>query len=829
MISVSKLGSAFRRCSALALCVAASETLAVAQFNCSDPQLTPFDASSSRYPGSIPLQFSSNVIRVIAPWDPDGPGPASSKFAVGGIFGLVGDAVASCIAAYDPETDHWSALGSGVNNSVMAIAQFDNGDLVAGGNFTVAGGTPAKWVARWNSTLSAWQPLGSGLDGGVAAATYALTTLPNGDLIAGGNFATAGGVNAKGIARWSVSTNTWSALGSGLTNGAGGEVTVLALKTLANGDVIVGGGFITAGGVSALRIARWSGATWSPLGAGLDYVPRALAFHPNGDLIVAGDSLISSFPYVSRLSRWNGVSWTFFGTELTGGIFNNPSVYGLATLPNGDVIAAGEFTGAGATTANRVARWDAAAGAWTPFGSGTSSTVFALATTPKSDLLAAGQFGTAGGLASSRIARWNGSAWAPVSPSMNSGVFALSAAPNGDVVAGGWSTKDGGSEAQKVISRWESATGTWSTLGSGMSGTNCGIYALEHVPGGDVVAGGHFISAGGTPANHIARWDSSIAAWTPLGTGMTTDCSGACNGPAVLALARLASGDLVAGGGFKYAGGLSVSNIARWDGSAWFPLGSGISGADGVVRTLLLLPTGDLIVGGGFTFASGTPASGIARWNGSIWSPLGAGILPGPAAGVFALAVLPNGHIIAGGDFYTAGGGSAKHIARWDGQSWSSLAGGSDYRVLSLAALSNGDFVAGGDFSTAGGVTANRIALWRESTGQWNPIGAGFAGYFNGYGGVYALSTLPSGNLAAGGFFTHTSDAVVTPFIALVGCPTNPPCYADCDQSGSLDIDDFICFQTLFAVGSTSADCDASGSLDIDDFICFQTAFAIGC
>ncbi len=52
---------------------------------------------------------------------------------------------------------------------------------------------------------------------------------------------------------------------------------------------------------------------------------------------------------------------------------------------------------------------------------------------------------------------------------------------------------------------------------------------------------------------------------------------------------------------------------------------------------------------------------------------------------------------------------------------------------------------------------------------------------------------------------------------------------ADCDGSGGLDINDFICFQTLYATGDPKADCDASGSLDIDDFICFQTLFAIGC
>jgi hypothetical protein len=54
-------------------------------------------------------------------------------------------------------------------------------------------------------------------------------------------------------------------------------------------------------------------------------------------------------------------------------------------------------------------------------------------------------------------------------------------------------------------------------------------------------------------------------------------------------------------------------------------------------------------------------------------------------------------------------------------------------------------------------------------------------------------------------------------------------CYPDCDASGILNIDDFICFQTFYAIGDPYADCDASGNLNIDDFICFQTFYAIGC
>jgi hypothetical protein len=56
-----------------------------------------------------------------------------------------------------------------------------------------------------------------------------------------------------------------------------------------------------------------------------------------------------------------------------------------------------------------------------------------------------------------------------------------------------------------------------------------------------------------------------------------------------------------------------------------------------------------------------------------------------------------------------------------------------------------------------------------------------------------------------------------------------PTCQADCDHNATLTIDDFICFQTLFAIADPTADCDADGVLTIDDFICFQTLFAIGC
>ena len=57
-------------------------------------------------------------------------------------------------------------------------------------------------------------------------------------------------------------------------------------------------------------------------------------------------------------------------------------------------------------------------------------------------------------------------------------------------------------------------------------------------------------------------------------------------------------------------------------------------------------------------------------------------------------------------------------------------------------------------------------------------------------------------------------------------------CYQNCDGSREppvLNVGDFMCFQTRFALGEAYADCNHSGSIDVNDFVCFQGAFAAGC
>jgi hypothetical protein len=206
------------------------------------------------------------------------------------------------------------------------------------------------------------------------------------------------------------------------------------------------------------------------------------------------------------------------------------------------------------------------------------------------------------------------------------------------------------------------------------------VYCLT-VYNGSLIAGGSFTTAGGGAANRIARWNGSN--WQQLGSGM----NGNVNALTVY------NGELIAGGGFTTAGGVAADSIDRWDGSSWQPLGSGINN---YVSTLTVY-NGELIAGGFFATAGGVDANSIARWDGTSWQTLGSGM----NKSVSALTVY-NGELIAGGSFTTAGGVAANRIARWNGGSWQTLGSGMNNNVCDLTVY-NGELIAGGYFTTAGG------------------------------------------------------------------------------------------------------------------------------
>jgi hypothetical protein len=93
----------------------------------------------------------------------------------------------------------------------------------------------------------------------------------------------------------------------------------------------------------------------------------------------------------------------------------------------------------------------------------------------------------------------------------------------------------------------------------------------------------------------------------------------------------------------------------------WVSLG-GVPGIQGQVYALAEDSAGSLYVGGSFNIAGNVLATNIAKWNGSTWSALGSGMgganTYGPDGyGPYVSALAVSGNILyAGGDFTTAGG-----------------------------------------------------------------------------------------------------------------------------------------------------------------------------
>jgi WD40 repeat protein len=669
-------------------------------------------------------------------------GPDGSLYA-GGEFTAAGAVAASRIARWDGA--QWHPLGSGMAGgdypSVWDLAFGPDGSLYAGGNFTTAGGVAANFIARWDG--SQWQPLGSGMAGGGYPYVRVLALGPDGSLYAGGSFQTAGGVTVNGIARWDGATSSWHPLGSGM----GGDYTnVYALAVGPDGSLYAGGDFSSAGGVAANSIARWDGSQWHPLGSGMggeDYPSvSALAFGPDGSLYAGGGFLTAGGVAANSIARWDGAtsSWHPLGNGMAGGGY--PYVHVLALGPDGSLYAGGAFTTAGGVAADFIARWDGAQ--WHPLGSGMNSTVGTLAFGSDGSLYAGGWFTTAGEVDANHVARWDGAQWQLVfvcaGNGLGGGADALAVGPDSSLYAGGV-FQTAGTVAADFIARWDGATSSWQPVGSG---TNSSVNALAFGPDGSLYAGGSFTAAGAVAASRIARWDGATSSWHPLGSGMAGG-----DYPWVWALAFGPDGSLYAGGNFTRAGGVTANSIARWDGSQWRPLGSGMGGS---VLALALGPDGSLYAGGSFQTAGGITANNIARWDGatSSWHPLGGGM----NSQVDALAVGPDGSLYAGGNFTTAGGVTANGIARWDGvtSSWHPLGAGMNGQVDALAVGPDGSLYAGGYFTQAGRVTANSIARWDGARSSWHPLGSGMDDW------VTALAVGVDGSLYVGGWFTIAGD-----------------------------------------------------------------------
>ena len=319
-----------------------------------------------------------------------------------------------------------------------------------------------------------------------------------------------------------------------------------------------------------------------------------------------------------------------------------------------------------------------------------------------------------------------------------------------------------------------------------------------------------------------ARWTG--ARWVPMPAGFTD-----ANGTAPL-------------GSFDFGDGMRIYGshiqpgapaIAWWDGTEWVDFGRTSNGT--ATRALVRLdePSGPVLYAfGGFREIEGQTCRGIAKWDGHTWSS------PCPEWGIAMLAggrftVFDDGN---GPAIYTnhqigREGSPACEVSRWDGHEWTCFGNGTrpPFTIGTINVLQVFDDGRGpalyiaGSFDAFAGHTAKNIIRWDGSTWEAFPNNLEFAWHSGIVDDVRGRSMF----IAYGGTPINVGGGVVDQAVLWTGCINQ--CYPDCDRSGGLDINDFVCFINKYAALDPYANCTVDAVIDINDFACFVGKFAQGC
>jgi trimeric autotransporter adhesin len=439
--------------------------------------------------------------------------------------------------------------------------------------------------------------------------------------------------------------------------------------------------------------------------------------------------------------------------EYTLGIGCNGPVHAFVRLANGNYVVGGAFSSCGDVLARNIAQFDPVSRQWSAMrdatlGNGFNSEIRAMVVDGDTLYVASGYY----------VHRWDGASWAGLDSDFNGDIEAL-AIHEGALIAGGdFSFLD--EATGYTIDSVARLNGTsWEPLGD-LSGSLFERVLALTVFNGELIAGGYF-NRGDETSNvlaRIARWNGTT--WLPLGSDGGNGVRNVAGSAPYVAELAVWQGALYVAGRFVAANADSptaevpAANIARWDGSNWSSLGTGLTG--GVGRALVGIGN-DLYVGGTFASAGGTQAARLARWDGAAWHALS----PAPAgapSSVFALGVGASG-LLVGGEFGVVtstptpdrSARVVNHVAELvagELQPLGANAGsGANGQVLAMTRFL-GDLYIGGTFTSVGGVAANNIARWDGE--QWHAVGDGIGNGAD--NAVYALE-VAGDELIAGGLF----------------------------------------------------------------------------
>lgn len=629
------------------------------------------------------------------------------------------------------------------NGFARAVVRLPDGSMVFGGNFSLVNGVERRGLAkvRADGTLDPdWNP-------SVVGFVEALAVDTGGNVYVGGSISSVGGLPRTHIAKLSG-----AGIGSVDPNwNPSADNSVEAIAIDANGDVFVGGAFLSMGGLARSYIAKLSGsgvgavdANWNP---GADNQVRTLVIDGSGNVYAGG-----WFGVIGGQARMRLAKLSASGSGAADAAWNpspNGIVDSLAFDGVSSIYVGGFFTDIGGQDRANIAKVTtvgvgAADPAWNP---SSNSLVRAIAVDGSGHVFVGGDFTVIGGFVRSRIAKLSaggaGIADANWNPQVDDTVQEVAIGSDGSIYTGGLFTQIDGQVRVGLARLDEDSAATGFPIDTELNGQ---VFALARNPDGSIIVGGNFERANSQPRRNILRLQANGTldpTWSPSANGVVDE------------VAVDGVGNVYASGQFTIIGGQTRQYIAKLtsNGAAdasWNPF------VDGYVRKIIIDNIGDVYVGGWFTTIGGQARANIAKLSGMTgevdpdWNP-------SANSGVSTLAIDSIGNLFAGGDFSSIGGQARQGIAKLS----SSGAGGADAAwnpspngsVFAIAIDDNDDIYVGGYFSLIGGGVHQSIArLGNAGAGAADPTWTPSVQLFirslalNDEGSIYAGGSLTSAN-----------------------------------------------------------------------------------
>ena len=506
--------------------------------------------------------------------------------------------------------------------------------------------------------------------------------------------------------------------------------TVFVSATMANGQILVGGTFLSIGGVTRNYIARLNadGSLDGSFTPTVNGPVQSMAVQSNGQILIGGsfnqvDGFVRNF--MARLNPNGTIDGAF-----------NPSpdaaVNAIVPLSGGQILIGGGFTSFapnGSTTTyglSYLARLNNDGSLDLTFNPNPSGGVFAIALQSDGMIVVGGGFNSIGGFQRSYIARLQADGRIdpnPFDPEANSVVYAVAVQGDGKILIGGGFTG--------VIPQ-TGKTGTPVSLNTG--------YGTVTVP------------APGTSAttpiyvNHLARLNKDGT----LDTTFFPDPSAA-----VIALAVQSDGSIVVGGAYtsfapNYAPTGTIRNyIGRVSASGALDTGFNPN-ANALINTVSLLSNGRILIGGSFTTLQPIGAAGpsfvnhlaVLNPDGTIDSSFNAGSNPVATGQVGVFAQQPNGQVLVAGSFSPLGGGPGAYLSRLNGDASPDIGYNAylDGPVNAVAVLPNG----------ASTLTPTNSGVWLNASGD---VRYSYSAASNGE--VVCSAQQADGKVVIGGLFSN--------------------------------------------------------------------------